>query len=110
MSPLYHKIQHFLKFLKKVLTSLRGCCIIAKQLFEAALFGPVVQLVRTPACHAGGRGFESLLGRLGKLFGLPVIIGSLAQLGEHPPYKREVIGSSPIIPIKASRMRCFFIL
>ena len=21
-------------------------------------FGPVVQLVRTPACHAGGRGFE----------------------------------------------------
>ena len=25
--------------------------------------GRVVQLVRMPACHAGGRGFEPLLGR-----------------------------------------------
>ena len=27
------------------------------------LFGPVVQLVRMPACHAGGRRFEPVLGR-----------------------------------------------
>ena len=26
-------------------------------------YGRVVQKVRMPACHAGGRGFESLLGR-----------------------------------------------
>ena len=27
-------------------------------------------------------------------------IGSLAQLGEHLPYKQRVIGSSPIVPTK----------
>ena len=29
----------------------------------SSIFGPVVQLVRTLACHARGRGFESLPGR-----------------------------------------------
>ncbi len=29
----------------------------------------------------------------------PPIIGVLAQLGEHLPYKQRVIGSSPIGPI-----------
>ena len=31
--------------------------------YGSPLRGLVVQLVRTPACHAGGRGFESLPGR-----------------------------------------------
>ena len=26
------------------------------------------------------------------------VIGSIAQLGEHLPYKQRVIGSSPIVP------------
>ena len=29
-----------------------------------------------------------------------VAVGSIAQLGEHLPYKQEVIGSSPIVPTK----------
>ena len=68
------------------------------------MIGPVVQLVSTPPCHGGGRGFESLLGRFGRL----------AQLGEHLPYKQGVIGSSPIATIfnlkKHRILRCFFIL
>ena len=46
----------------------------------------MAQLVRAPPCHGGGRGFESRLGRF----------GSLAQLGEHLPYKQRVTGSSPV--------------
>ena len=33
--------------------------------FRRGRLGPVVQLVRTPACHAGGRRFEPVLGRQG---------------------------------------------
>ena len=51
----------------------------------------MAQLVRAPPCHGGGRGFESRLGRY----------GSLAQLGEHLPYKQRVTGSSPVGPIHA---------
>ncbi len=49
----------------------------------------MAQLVRAPPCHGGGRGFESRLGRY----------GSLAQLGEHLPYKQRVTGSSPVTSI-----------
>ena len=34
-------------------------CNTHQALFERVLCGAVVQLVRIPACHAGGRGFES---------------------------------------------------
>ena len=52
----------------------------------------MAQLVRAPPCHGGGRGFESLLGRF-------YLVGILAQLGEHLPYKQGVTGSSPVGPI-----------
>ena len=44
------------EFVKKYLTYMHLPC---KMFFV----GPVAQLVRVPACHAGGRGFEPLLGR-----------------------------------------------
>ena len=58
------------------------CCILRYNTFN----GLMAQLVRAPPCHGGGRGFESRLGRS----------GSLAQLGEHLPYKQRVTGSSPV--------------
>ena len=62
-------------------------------------FGPVAQLVRAPPCHGGGRGFESLPGRLyqSDTYNL-IFYGIIAQLGEHLPYKQGVTGSSPVSP------------
>ena len=49
--------------------------------------GPVVQLVRTLACHARGRGFEPLPGRH--------FLGSVAQLVERRTENPYVVGSIP---------------
>ena len=36
--------------------------------------------------------------------------GSIAQLGEHLPYKQRVIGSSPIVPTMKELTQCGFFL
>ena len=64
-------------------------------------FGPVVQLVRTLACHARGRRFEPDSGRQN---------ADVAHLVERHLAKVEVAGSSPVIRSKEKRLifRCFF--
>ena len=57
-------------------------------------YGPVVQLVRTLACHARGQGFESPSGRhflKKKRSGF----ASVAQLVEHVTENHSVVGSIP---------------
>ena len=45
-------------FFRKTLVDIKKSSIFASE-FKNELIGVVVQLVRIPACHAGGRGFES---------------------------------------------------
>ena len=56
-------------------------------------YGPVVQLVRTLACHARGQGFESPSGRQGLI--QPLLYASVAQLVEQRTENPRVVGSIP---------------
>ncbi len=60
--------------------------------------GPVVQSVSTPACHAGGRRFESVPGRHIKASGRAsssALYASVAQLVEQWTENPRVVGSIP---------------
>ena len=83
--------------------------------------GPVAQLVRAPACHAGGRGFETLLGRPCALVAQSVEqeTENLRVGGSIPPQGTIVCGSSSVVechlakvdvagpnPVYRSTLRC----
>ena len=58
-------------------------------------FGPVVQLVRTLACHARGQGFESPSGRHFFIRSSSCLFASVAQLVEQRTENPRVVGSIP---------------
>ena len=59
-------------------------------------YGPVVQLVRTLACHARGRGFEPHPGRqIDRRDASVVLFASVAQLVERGTENPCVVGSIP---------------
>ena len=59
------------------------------------IFGPVVQLVRMPACHAGGRGFEPHPDRQRCIVRCSEIYASVAQSVEQGTENPRVGGSIP---------------
>ena len=66
-------------------------------MFPPSKYGPVVQSVSTPACHAGGRRFESVRGRHNasvQSFG-SARYASVAQLVEQRTENPRVVGSIP---------------
>ncbi len=68
----------------------------------------MVQLVRTPACHAGGRGFKSLLGRHTMPLTLRGIsFAAIAQSVERILGKDEVSSSNLDSSSKAQRTLFF---
>ena len=56
----------------------------------SSILWPLGQAVKTPPFHGGNRGSIPL--------GVTILnFGSIAQLGEHLPYKQRVTGSIPVV-------------
>ncbi len=76
------------------------------------LYGPVVQLVRTPACHAGGRRFEPDPGRhqmplqlSWQSRGLKIPVSLVRFRSEAPYVRMQLIRQSATLPRWRQRVR-----
>ena len=85
--PLVKRLRH------RPFTAVTGVRIPQGSPFLITPCGLVVQLVRMPACHAGGREFESLPGRHFYL-NITKLCDPLAQLVEHLTFNQGVGRSS----------------
>ena len=91
---LYKPLKHSSKNVGAQLSWESICLTSRGSQVRALLFpplGPVVQLVRTPACHAGGRRFEPVPGRQFNK------VADVAHLVERHLAKVEVASSSLVI-------------
>ena len=97
-----HLVERHLAKVEVASSSLVGRSIMEQQsLFQ---YGPVAQLVRAPACHAGGRRFEPDPGRRRFRVSENDLYASVAQSVEQGTENPRVIGSIPIggIPKRCS--------
>ena len=69
--------------------------VAEKEGIKRCPYGPVVQLVRTLACHARGQGFESPSGRHFFKKAALAVYASVAQLVEQGTENPRVVGSIP---------------
>ena len=92
-TELLHSEKNF-QILKKTLDKVYFLCYNIKAVFRN---GPVVQLVRTLACHARGRRFEPDPGRH---------FADVAQVAERVLGKDEVTGSNPVISSISALISC----
>ena len=72
-----------------IMSAVRGATPLLPAFCQFTYYGAIVQLVRTPACHAGGRGFDTHSSRHFRELGV------MASTNDSKSFCR---GSNPLVP------------